>query len=315
MGKKRRNDDDDEEEQDDDEYDKRSRKSGGPSSSKSAQKKTKRPVSEDEDDEEADGGGRGSKVEGLIRSIPDHEMDALISGAVRVALSAEHARRAFTKKEISEKVLKERAKAVNHVFEAMQKRLKDVFGYDVKELVHVERQKSFDEQRRALAKAMNKKQANKNKTGQFVLVNMMTPHLQNPLAEGLIEEGYDVKQDGLLTVILSLIMVSGRAIDEKTLESYLRKYFHVSLKSKDSELGLVSDVLVNYTKQRYLIRISMPSAEGDVVEYKWGPRAIAEIPEKNMIKFIGDIHDDVDDATRRHLESTIRTAAEIEVPE
>lgn len=108
------------------------------------------------------------------------------------------------------------------------------------------------------------------------------------------------------------------------------------------ELGDISVLLKKYVLLKYLTKINIPSANSDVYEYKWGQRAIAEWPEKNMIDFITDVSTQEfwsmilcakctfptilsispykifnvkDDFSKRQLGTVIKAAAEISVPD
>ncbi|TPX37276.1 hypothetical protein SeMB42_g05204 [Synchytrium endobioticum] len=272
-----------------------------------------RPRNDDSNDDDTHCDGKPSMLSQLLSSIPPAEMETYVSAAVKVALAACRRGKPFTKRDIVEHVLAHRGKAVSHVFDEMRVRLLDVFGFHVVELHPVERPRNLDAERRALAKSLAKASAHgvPRRTGQYMLVNALGAYHQRA---ALDEPDPRCRPDGLLVAILALIMVSGRTIDEKTLETHLRS-LGVCAKRPHGEFGELAEVLKHFVNSRYLVKVTTPSADGDIAEYKWGARAIAEWPEKNMIMFISEIFNPSDDAAKRHLETVIKAAAEIEVPE
>ncbi|GJJ69963.1 hypothetical protein EMPS_02312 [Entomortierella parvispora] len=203
-------------------------------------------------------------------AIPAEDMERLIKDVVRLAIFTAHSESALKREDIKE-VLGNHGRALDHVFNKAQERLRDVFGMELVELT---------------SKGRGGQSAEKG-TKSYMLKNILPTQL---LQGSAIDWESEVEDMGLLMVILSFIMVREGTLQESVLISNLRR---LSLLEESSSFGDITRKLDVLIKKRYLEKFKLDhmdeSGEKVEYEYRWGARARVEIPEENMVKFIQEV--------------------------
>ncbi|EJD38184.1 MAGE-domain-containing protein [Auricularia subglabra TFB-10046 SS5] len=333
-------DDDD----DDDEEEERPRRgakgSQATQSQRAAQSQRRRHDSSGDEAGDGDGGGDEHKSELLSRAL------------VRMALAQEFKRTALRRDDINKKVLKGDSRGFKAVFDKTQSTLRKTFGFELVELVsRNERERILHGKEPELATQDGKKKAAQpTTTKQYVLRSSLEPELiaaasvidrelaaleaaeraedeqlglardeTDPVPEGsiLAQLDYDTMGPhslGVLHVVLALIVVSGRTINEFQLRNMLKKmritqnsHIRLPITATTPSISL-ENWFTTMIRQGYLDRLQTPAGgatatqgkrrmrarinadeeSNDVYELRWGERAHAEISEKAVADWIVD---------------------------
>ncbi|XP_041860350.1 necdin-like 2 [Melanotaenia boesemani] len=96
---------------------------------------------------------------------------------------------------------------------------------------------------------------------------------------------------GLLFVILSVIFMKGGVVRENLIWNTLKK-LRVDPGEKHEEFGDVKKVVTDeFVRQRYLEYLRIPHTEPVEYELRWGHRADAEVSKRQILEFMGQLHD------------------------
>ncbi|KAI1315052.1 hypothetical protein EDD11_001345 [Mortierella claussenii] len=203
-------------------------------------------------------------------NIPQEDLERLVKDVVRLAIFTSHSDQALKRDDIKG-VLDDHAKLFDVVFQKAQERLRDVFGMELVELITRGR----------------KGQTNEKGAKAYILKNILPAEL---LASDVMDWTQDLEDAGLLMVILSLILVRQGSIYESALLSHMRR---LSLLNDNSPFGDFQKKLDVLIRKRYLEKNKLEhmdeSGEKAEMEYRWGARARAEVPEENIVKFIQEM--------------------------
>ncbi|KZW03177.1 MAGE-domain-containing protein [Exidia glandulosa HHB12029] len=342
--RQRPNDDDDDEEVPDDaasseEEQERKPRRGKASQSQSASQsqRRRRETPEDDDNEDAEEAGESGTTETKAYAL------------VRLALAAEYKRTVLKRDDINKKgkssltsSLKGDSRSFKEVLERAQGVLRKTFGYELYEL------KSRTERDRILSKAPEDNDKKDAGSKQYVLRSVLEPELvalaaapDRELAgiegaERAEEEGREENELppdgsilaltdrdplgahalGVLHVVLALILVSGRLINEVQLRNLLKKLritqnAHIPFPPSATAQSMTLDNWLNaMVRQGYLDRqvsqVGVPATQGkrgrvrtrptqnqdedsnEIVELRWGERAHAEMREEAVAQWVVD---------------------------
>ncbi|GES74228.1 MAGE-domain-containing protein [Rhizophagus clarus] len=214
-------------------------------------------------------------TEKVAQKLTAEEIERKIKDVVRLALFSEFRKQPIKREDITKKVLYEHPRAYYEiVFNKAQERLEDIFGMKLAELP----KKSFG------TGGARKPVGNKDKTSKSYILKNVLP--QEYRETDIINWGKN-EQEGLLTVILSLIHVNGRVLSDDQLNHYFRRLYLVGNDKFDLEKLLSTFVKQGYLDRQKTSRTDQSqNSEKDPLEYRWGPRAKIEMSESNLIKFI-----------------------------
>ncbi|KAF5361515.1 hypothetical protein D9758_006135 [Tetrapyrgos nigripes] len=314
----------------------------------------------DSDDEEMEDARSDDAmdVDGQEEGSGDADTKRKASALVRLALFTEHKRAALRREDINKKVMGSNSRSFQRVFEAAQAILRQTFGMELVELqskaaLEKERagidEEALEENRKATA---TKKKATVAGSKTYILRSTLDPliveHASQSQLEILDQEHTDRDEEdenetlpqaygsilswstcdqlepiGILYVILTLILVSGRVISDSELRSHLKR-LHLS-----SDAGVNFDVksttpnntqdldqfLGILQRQGYIeqhtvgevkkgkggggkrVRSQADNDSGIKYEWRWGVRAYSEVGEKGIAQFAAEFM-----VTREHEE-------------
>jgi len=211
-------------------------------------------------------------------SITDEEKAKLVSDLMRYILFMDGAKHPVSRTDIIAKVLKDYKdkKITTQILEEAKAKFKYIFGYELIELPKAE--------------AKGKKKTSTTSTGgSLILKNTILPEIRDKLIP------FEEKQTemGLIMILVGVIEISGRPIDEDTLFSLLKM-----VGFNDSELhptfGDWKKLIENkITKElKYLTRSKsdkMGKNDQFLYEYKLGPRALIEIDRRSIRTFLSQV--------------------------
>ncbi|KAI0820903.1 MAGE family-domain-containing protein [Trametes gibbosa] len=270
---------------------------------------------------------------------------------VRLALFHEQRRTPLKRDEISKKVLGSSSRSFNVVFAAANAILQKTFGMELVELHSTTADKEISEKDAEMLKTAGvKKKATSTGTKNYILRSQLDPAIiekalspdaeireleqsehpdaneefaedDNPIgtrSTGSIFAWHNADQlpsVGILYVILALILVEGRVINDNDLRNILKRLQlppngPVPLSSKSSTQSLTIDAyLSQLTRQGYLekhrvgntraggTKRGRPSQHANAAnddgtlaayEWHWGPRAMAEVGERAVAEFVAE---------------------------
>lgn len=106
----------------------------------------------------------------------------------------------------------------------------------------------------------------------------------------LLVPGHDESKRALLTIILTLIFMSGNVMQDGLFWHSLRK-LGIEPGMKHSEFGDVKKVIMNeFSRQMYLDITRTPGSDPPQYTFKWGPRAYQEVTKLNLLEFVNEIY-------------------------
>ncbi|EEP82689.1 predicted protein [Uncinocarpus reesii 1704] len=197
-------------------------------------------------------------------------VNPLVKKMVRLALASEYSRQPIRRSDISQKVLGERSRQFKPVFAEAQKVLKDIFGMEMVE--QPMKEKLSVSQRRAAQRAEKASSSSKSWTLVSTLPSKYRiPEILPPskAPSSTIESSYIA----IYTFIISLITLSGGAIQEQKLERYLRRVHADNY----TPIDRTEKLLARLCKEGYIVRNRDVSGGEEVVEYLVGPRGKVEV--------------------------------------
>ncbi|XP_064477255.1 non-structural maintenance of chromosomes element 3 homolog [Ornithodoros turicata] len=196
------------------------------------------------------------------RVTPD-ELTNLVNNAVYFILVADQHKRTITRADIVKNVLKDSSCSFAEVLKEARRKLVHVFGY---ELIDV-----------------------KEKQGSYMLVSKMDVP---DVSQFIKKSDEDYAKQGFVTLVLSLIMMMGGCVEEGKLWNLLAS-LGIMLNSPDAVFGNVKKwVTTDLVKQLYLDYSKVDGSEPTTYQFKWGPRARSEVPKKDLLDFVCEVHGD-----------------------
>ncbi|KAI8976336.1 MAGE family-domain-containing protein [Trametes punicea] len=301
------------------------------------------------DDREEDG------EEDVATEKVQQEAERKARDLVRLALFHEQRRIPLRRDEISKKVLGSNSRSFNAVFATANDILKRTFGMELVELHSTSPEMDINEKEAEMLKTAGlKKKTASTGTKSYILRSVLDPALiekastpdaeireleqaenpddneefaedDNPVgthSTGSIFAWHTADQlasVGILYVILALILVEGRTINDNDLRAILKRLqlpsnAPVPLSSQSTNQSLTIDAyLAQLTRQGYLDKHRLGTARGapkraraaqhgntqaaagahdDSVlaayEWRWGPRAHAEVGERAVAQFVAE---------------------------
>ncbi|KAL2915719.1 positive regulation of nitrogen compound metabolic process [Polyrhizophydium stewartii] len=216
-----------------------------------------------------------------INTLSCEEVDRKVADLVRYVLFMESSRTPIRRKDIVEKVLKEHSKGLPIFVQKTQETLRELFGMDLMLLPTRETKRSRGRAAGPAGAAAAAAQASSTSNA-WVVLSTLTPQ-QREVALSMGQQ--DSRRMGLLSVILSLIFVSGRMLNEDVLFSYMKR-LGVQRDGDHIHFGKIEGEMNNFVKLGYLERRRVRAPDGDTNSYVWGPRAKLEFSDARMVEFV-----------------------------
>ncbi|KAI8820592.1 MAGE family-domain-containing protein [Fimicolochytrium jonesii] len=240
-------------------------------------------------------------------NMSEEDVNRMVKDLVRLALAMEQRRQPLKREDITKRVLKDHPRAFNVVFERAQERLRSTFGMEMAELTTRDKRQTATQAARRAATATQT--AKSTSTRSYVLRSTLTPQERAAVVDWGDEEFVMV----LLCIILGIILVNGKRIEEGDLTTYLKRLgLNLTSPRPHRTLGLISDHITTFTKHAYLDKVKTPGVDADVVEYSWGPRAKVECSERDMVAFVVGVYPDLTVEVRERLERDVGRLAGLE---
>ncbi|KAI8916932.1 MAGE family-domain-containing protein [Powellomyces hirtus] len=240
-----------------------------------------------------------SQVPGQNLSV--EELNRKVKDLVRLALASEHRRQPLKREDITKKILKDHPRSFSAVYDGAQSRLRGTFGMEMIELATREkRQPTNQASRRAAAAKSDKVTMSRS----YVLRSTLSADEREAVIDWNEEEPSMV----LLCVVLGIIHVSGRKIEEGFLLSHLKR-LGLRRETRHPVLGTPDDFLADFTKRAYLDKVKVATADADTFEYSWGPRAKVELKEEDLLTFMCEVYPDLTADAHRRLQKDIQRLA------
>ncbi|TIA92144.1 hypothetical protein E3P99_00746 [Wallemia hederae] len=196
-----------------------------------------------------------------------------VASIVRIALSAESRRTTMKRDEVAKKLGVSNNSMLGYTILKASDRMKEVFGYEIKEIPPKESYKL-------------KELSTFPKTNAYVVVNTKSDPNNSIEAFAKWENTHLV---GVLHTILAIIMGNGGAISDVQLYIHMKKLgLDQTAKMPGEEKMLLEGFIGQLTRQAYLEKKKSSIGNQDS-EYSWGARALLEIGEENIGHFIIDI--------------------------
>ncbi|KAJ3166947.1 hypothetical protein HDU88_003036 [Geranomyces variabilis] len=234
-------------------------------------------------------------------NMTTEEFERRVKDVVRLALASEHRRQPLKRDEINKKVLKDNTRAFAKVFEGAQKRLQNTFGMELVEMATREKRQPANVAGRRAAAAAAPKQGSRS----YILRSTLSPDDR----EAAINWGESEPSMVLLCIILGIIHVSGRKIEEVFLLGHLKRLGLRRGGPRHEKFPPIDDVLADFVKHAYLDRVKIATAEEDTYEYSWGPRAKIELKEEDLLVFMTEVYPDLTPDAERRLKKDIARMA------
>jgi len=214
----------------------------------------------------------------LTAEQTSQEFERKVNDTVRYALACEHRKQIIRKDDIAKKVLTTHSRSFPMIFDKTQKKLRHLFGMELTELASKDKSTAA---KRATAK--------NTATKSYVLRNILPEEHNDPSIIHHADEEYE--SAGILYVILALIFVNERHMNDETLYSHLNR---LRVPEESEAFGDRAKLLDGFVRHGYLRRQKLASeltqSDQPAFEYSWGPRAKAEIPEQNMAGLISSVY-------------------------
>lgn len=117
--------------------------------------------------------------------------------------------------------------------------------------------------------------------------------LRNKLEEVLFP-GQDEAKRGLLTVILTLIYMSGNVMQDGPFWHALKK-LGIEQGVRHSEFGDVKRlIMTEFSRQMYLEITRTPGSDPAQYSFQWGPRAHQEVTKLKLLEFVTELYEKSD---------------------
>ncbi|EJF56396.1 MAGE-domain-containing protein [Dichomitus squalens LYAD-421 SS1] len=280
------------------------------------------------------------------------EIEKKARDLVRLALFNEQRRMPLRRDEISKKVLGSASRTFSSVLAAANQILQKTFGMELVEMQAMPSDKDMSEKDADLLKTTGvKKKAAPTGTKSYILRSLLDPTLIEqacaPDAEireieqkEHVDENEEFAEDdnpvgqrstgsifawhasdqlaatGILYVVLALILVEGRVVNDGDLRAMLKRLqlpasasVPLSSQATNSQSLTIDAYLAQLTRQGYLeklragtaaagkggqkrARATQAPAGGDdhlqAFEWRWGPRALTEVGERGIAQFVAE---------------------------
>ncbi|ORX38784.1 MAGE-domain-containing protein [Piromyces finnis] len=229
----------------------------------------------------------------LPENITQEDIEKKAIDLVRLAISNNVSDVPLKREEIRKKVIKDNMRIFPVVFEEAQKILRNDYCMELVEYptrgtkihsLNKETQRDTQvSQASTSTQTQNQiKRSKKYTTKSYILRSLIPGNFR----KGFIFEKEDYQLHGLLIIILCLIYVNGNHLKEDALYKYLEK-FGISKNKSHKVFGDVEKNISQFTQKGYLEKEkSVVPNEEIFYNYKWGPRALVEFPENNLLKFV-----------------------------
>eukprot|EP01080_Neovahlkampfia_damariscottae_P011704 gene11704-4938_t len=239
---------------------------------KKKKRKTKKSV-EDDDEEFVTSTQKDS-------GITSEEKKALISNLIRLFIIKDSKKLPVTKKDIGTYVMTGKKRGVfKDVLSEAKNKLKNIFGFDVVEVVKAEQ----DDSDVAKIHSSNLKAKQSSNTCWILKISKFENEKEDEIEyrnEQLILDESKPKY-GLIMVIVSLIMINDAPLEEEFLWRDLKK-LGIDRKKEHIIFGNPEKLIEQFVKELYLLKVTNPGTieSGPSVTYKTGTRITTEIPQK-----------------------------------
>lgn len=115
-------------------------------------------------------------------------------------------------------------------------------------------------------------------------------YILNNKLDKLLVPGSDEPKRALLTIILTLIYMSGNVMQDGLFWHSLKK-LGLEPGRKHPEFGDVKKVVMTeFSRQMYLDITRTPGSDPPQYTFKWGPRAYQEVTKLNLLEFVNEIY-------------------------
>lgn len=190
----------------------------------------------------------------------DPEIIRRANELVYLMLVREQSKLPTKRPDIMKHVMKERKTSFACVVEVASKKLQETFGMEIVEI------------------AEGSKKA-------YVLRNKL---------EKVLVPGHDESKRALLTIVLTLIFMSGNEVQDGAFWNSLRK-LGIEPGEKHPEFGDVKKlIMTEFQRQMYLEVTRTPNSDPPQYTLKWGPRAHLEVTKLKLLEFVNEIYGKTD---------------------
>ncbi|TPX63160.1 hypothetical protein SpCBS45565_g06824 [Spizellomyces sp. 'palustris'] len=244
--------------------------------------------------------GKVTTAEKHLQGLSADEVERKVKDLVRLALATEHRKQPLKRDDINKKVLKDHTRAFAAVFQRAQERLRQTFGVEMVEMASREKRQTAASQTSKRAAVMK---GEKSSTRAYLLRSILSAEERS-----IVNWGDQQPTMVLLCIILGIMLVNGRRIEEGHLLVYLRR-LGIRQGKEHSIFGSIEAALTEYVKQAYLDRVKEQGVDADTYEYMWGPRAKIELPEANLIEFMSGVYPDLAPEAKQRLGTDIKRLA------
>eukprot|EP00730_Choanoeca_flexa_P010440 TRINITY_DN1799_c0_g1_i2.p2 TRINITY_DN1799_c0_g1~~TRINITY_DN1799_c0_g1_i2.p2 ORF type:complete len:265 (+),score=47.20 TRINITY_DN1799_c0_g1_i2:1252-2046(+) len=164
--------------------------------------------------------------------------------------------------------------------------VENTFGLKLQELPKGEDRKNLSEPRVQTANANTRPEIHGG-TNSFILVNK----LATETLPRLCDWGKEKQRYGVMMTILAEIYLRKHTISAHDLWSFLED-IGLPRQTEHAALGIISTFIDQLVAEKFLTKLKITqTGNGESVEhYRWGQRARAELSQKDIVKFMADIH-------------------------
>jgi len=244
----------------------------------------------------------------LPPNVTQEDIEKKAVDLVRLALSNSVSDTPLKREEIKKKVIKDNMRIFPFVFEEAQKILKKDYSMELVEYptrgtsiqslnqtnnpgtqreVQATQSSQTSSSTSTQTQTQTRKSTKKYTTNSYILKNLVPGKLRR----GYIFDKKDYQLHGLLIIILCLIYVNGNRLKEDSLYRNLEK-FGIYRNIKHKVFGEIEKQITQFTQKGYFEKEKSAIPNEEVYyNYKWGPRALVEFPEKNLLNFIKGFYD------------------------
>ncbi|KAI8071227.1 MAGE family-domain-containing protein [Gongronella butleri] len=241
-------------------------------------------------DEDYDGPSQ-SKKRNMPAPVNSEEVERKVKDLVRYALACEQKKVLIRRDEIRKKILQDYGRQYTAVFGRAQGMLADIFGMKMCE-VQPRESTQTSKSKPSTTTAQGSTQTKASLPVSYTLCNVLASEFD--VSQVIHESDDEYVCLGVLYLSLALIFVNESMLTEGDLKRYLDK---VKLTTTGMDHDELDSTLNTFVKQGYLHRQKQNEAVVDAgaepqFEYRWGPRATAEIQTDSIIKFIASFYDE-----------------------
>jgi len=228
-------------------------------------------------------------------ALNDQDKKKFVKDAIFHVITQESKRPLLKKADIFKAIGLSNRNAQNEVLAATIKDLKEVFGYELKELEDARDGK---------------------KKGNYILVNT----IEESPAENLRHLKLTEKEEatlGLLTVVLSVIYMNNNCIKEEALFNFLES-LHLCdkdpTKRDNEDFGNIKNLIDKEwcQKHHYIQMEKDENSDPDQPHfiYSWGERAHVEVKKSEILKFVAEIYEKLPSEFTEQFENIVNEEGE-----